>query len=434
MKLSALTLVMLSSVTLSTSAYASQSVSLAPKSSQLVQLPATSFAIEKQPVHFSQAVKMSASELQTDYGYKSVSDEYWIEVDGRSLNKGIGLNLLQTEALIRLSAKQSLGNKLPDNHAIDPQSLELIKDKKLIKKAFSQKVTQEQMATASILANSSAVKVASSAGTGKFQLRVGQALDPSQKYIVNVKEKNSVYRQSLSTNQQDYLAGSEAQFSATLAKSDKPLTNVSHHTFLKAPNGEMTQVQYALDGDHYRISLPQNMTDNARGQLYELHVQSQGMSGGNEVIRHGKIAFAVAQPTARMTIEGASFQRASVNLEVASEGRYAISGMIYGQDKSGQAQPIMQSSSAYYLSPGQQKVDLQFDQNILNASNLSKPYVLRDVKLMDQSRLSVLQRQPSQQHVMLEEPQAQSSGGTLSVVSLLGLVGLGALVRRRRQD
>ena len=78
-----------------------------------------------------------------------------------------------------------------------------------------------------------------------------------------------------------------------------------------------------------------------------------------------------------MTIEGASLQSASINLDVASEGRYALSGVVYGQDSSGAMQPLMQSSSAYYLSPGQQTVALEFDQTVLNASSLSAPYSLR---------------------------------------------------------
>lgn len=429
MKLSTLSLVILSSVTLSAASMAT--TNLTPSSAQLVHLPAPSTAIEKQPVHFSQAMKSS---LLANHSFESLSDEYWIEVDGQTLNQGIGLSITQPEALIRLSAKQSIGHNLPDDHAIDPQQLELRKDKQLIDKAFSQRVSQEQMATASILANSSAVKMSAAAGTGQFKLRVAQQLAPTQKYIVNVKEKGSAYRQSLATDQQTYLAGAKVRFSASVMKQTQALENTAHRAFIKAPNGEINEVAYAAVGDEYQIELPTDVHNATRGQLYELHVESQVTDGANKVMRHGKMAFSVAAPTARMSIEGASYERASFNLEVASEGRYAVSGVIYGYDQSGQAQPMMQSSSAYYLSPGQQTVELEFDQNIFNASTLSAPFVLRDAKLVDQSRVSVLQRQSSQQKVVLAEPEPEvkSSGGSMSVISLLGIIGLGGLIRRRR--
>jgi len=65
---------------------------------------------------------------------------------------------------------------------------------------------------------------------------------------------------------------------------------------------------------------------------------------------------------------------------------------------------------------------------------LSKPYELRDAKLTDQSRVAVLQRQSSQQTVMLVEdvPQLKSSGGSLSLISMFSLLGMGAMLRRRR--
>ncbi len=430
MKLSTLSLVILSSVTFSAALQAtSQAPSLAPKSSQLVHLPVLEATIEKQPVHFSQAIN---SDLQPQFGLQSVSDEYWLEVDGETLNNGLMLNVNQPESLIRLSAKQSIGQPLPDNHAIDPQFLELRKDKRFIEKAFSQRVSQEQMATASILANSSAVKMSAAAGTGQFQLRVSQQLAPTQKYIINVKEKGSAYRQSLVTNQQAYLAGGQASFKATMANHDSVLSNTSHRTFIKAPNGEMNEVSYVVNGDQFQVDLPTYVQNEMRGQLFELHVESTANDNGKHVLRHGKLAFAVAAPTARMTIEGASLQSASINLDVASEGRYALSGIVYGQDSSGAMQPLMQSSSAYYLSPGQQTVALEFDQSLLNASSLSAPYSLGNTKLVDQSRISVLQRQPAQQRVVMIAEKVEKSSGALSLMTLLGLIGVGGLVRRRR--
>jgi len=438
MKLSTLTILMIGAITVMQVNY-SNAQGLAPSSAQLVNLAAPNHAIEKKSVHFSQAISAGVAMFKVKDSFESISDEFWLEVDGQTLNQGIELTINQPEALIRLSAKQSAGQYLPTDHAIDPAQLELRKNTKLIPKAFSHRVSQEKMATASILANSSAVKMSAAAGTGQFQLRVAQSLEPTQKYIVNVKEKGSIYRQSLATNQQSYIAGGQVNFSVNMTKQDALMNNIDHRAYIKTPNGEMKQVSYvavnsANDGNNYELSLPVVTQNVPRGQLHELHVRSQVKEGNNTVMRVGKMAFAVAAPTARMTIEGASYEHASVNLEVASEGRYEISGVVYGRDENGQSKPLMRSSSAYYLSPGEQTVDLQFDKNILAASTLSKPYELRDAKLTDQSRVAVLQRQSSQQTVMLVEdvPQLKSSGGSLSLISMFSLLGMGAMLRRRR--
>jgi hypothetical protein len=438
MKLSKLSMLMISAVTLA-QINSTKAEVLAPQSAQLVNLAAPSYAIEKKSVHFSQAIRAGVAMFKVSDSFESISDEFWLEVDGETLNQGIQLNINHPEALIRLSAKQSDGQYLPDDHAIDPAQLELRKNRQLIKKAFSQRVSQKQMATASILANSSAVKMSAAAGTGQFQLRVAQSLDSTQKYIVNVKEKGSIYRQSLAIPQQSYIAGGKINFSANMTKQDTPMSNTAHRTYIKNPNGEMTQVNYvSVDNENidnsYQVSLPAVTKNVPRGQLYELHVRSEVKEGNNTVMRVGKMAFAVAAPTARMKIEGANYSHASVHLEVASEGRYEVSGVVYGQDQSGQAKPLMRSSSAYYLSPGQQTVNLQFDKAILAASTLSKPFELRDAKLTDQSRVSILQRQSSQQKVMLveEEFEVKSSGGSLSIISLLSLFIFGAIIRRRR--
>ncbi|MCG7530281.1 DUF4785 family protein [Psychrobium sp. MM17-31] len=436
MKLSTLSLVIFTSlVTLPASAQ--QSAKLAPTKAQLVQLPAPEATIEKQAVHFSRP--LTAHQLTAgDIGYRSVSDEYWLEIDGRTLNKGVELSINQPEAIIRLSAKQTGVNTLPADHAIDPQTLELRKDSKLVEKAFTQRVTQEQLATASILANSSAVRVSPSAGTGHFQLRVGQELAPEQQYIVNVKEKGSAIEQQLSTSQQAYLTGQQASFNATVFSKQTELADAVHTAFIKAPSGDLTPVSIEKRDDGFSFKLPQSLPENSRGQLVELHVQSKAVMDNREVLRHGKIGFAVAQPTANMTIDSATLNAAKVDLNVGSEGRYAVSGIVYGKDQSNKYVSMMESSSAYYLTPGKQSIELRFDKGILDKSNLVQPFVLRDVKLMDQSRVAVVQRQSAQQQTVLATPKVeqQVSSGSVSLLSLMGLMGLIGVSRasRMRRD
>ena len=124
--------------------------SLTPTSPMLVKIAEPAIQIEKQSVHFSQAITPNRQLVNNNDQYTNVSDEYWMEVSGKQLNQGVALHISQPEALIRLSAKQTSQQWLPDDHAIDPDDLSLTKNNTTINKAFSQKVSRAQLATANI--------------------------------------------------------------------------------------------------------------------------------------------------------------------------------------------------------------------------------------------------------------------------------------------
>ena len=376
---------------------------LKPTSEMLVKVPVPEYHIEKQTIHFSQAIANTAKLTPDNHQYTSISDEFWFEVSGKQLNQGIDLNISQPEALIRLSAKKVTGEWLPDDHAIDPEYLQLIKDQHSIKKAFSSKVTREQLAEANIFPNSSAVKISKDVGICKFKLRVSKALDNNQKYLINVKEKGSPYQQTLTMAQQSFLPGQEISFNVTQNKHEQSVVKTRHKAFIKTTSGFKQPVSFTNKKDQLQIKLPSALPEIKRGELYELHIETMGIDAGATIKRNGKIAFAVAIPTARMTKDiSANKQQATIGLEVASEGRYEVSGIIYGQDKNNNFKPLMHSASAYYLEAGPHQVALKFDPEVFKDSLLTAPYELRSVRLTDQSRLSVLQRHTNNEAISVQ--------------------------------
>jgi hypothetical protein len=50
----------------------------------------------------------------------------------------------------------------------------------------------------------------------------------------------------------------------------------------------------------------------------------------------------------------------------------------------------MLSRSAYYLQPGDQKVELKFDVAILLAAKVKPPFSVSQLQLVDQSRMALL--------------------------------------------
>ncbi|WDD98041.1 DUF4785 domain-containing protein [Thalassomonas actiniarum] len=359
----------------------------------LVTIALPEHKVEQQAVHYSQRISADSQLKLAPQAYNSSSDEYWFEVSGKELNRGIAVNVSQPGALIRLSGKRSTAIDSA-MQSIDPAHLELSKDNNKLSSPFSQSVSQEQLATANIFPNSSAVKLNKTLGTGKFNLRVTQALDNNQRYIINVKEKNSAHKLQVALPKQSYLSGETLHFNAGIYRGEQVLADSSHQAFIKLPSGEKQPVNLTVKDGQYRVEVPQGLEAAPLGKLYELHLSSQATDNGTRIKRNGKVAFAVARQTAQLTGEAEVLNdQALVALEVASEGRYEVSALVSGTDSRGQLTRVMLSRSAYYLEPGSHKVALNFDTAILADAGVKAPYKVENLRLMDQSRMALLAQQ-----------------------------------------
>tara|TARA_R110000737_G_scaffold259348_2_gene267911 strand:+ start:17 stop:1240 length:1224 start_codon:yes stop_codon:yes gene_type:complete len=361
---------------------------------ELVSISAPQHKIEQKSLHFSQALAKNTGLSFAVTPYTSISDEYWLEVTGKQLNSGIALTITKPGALIRLSGKKSENPTHVDSIAIDPEQIELSQGKQILSKAFSQSVSQQQFATANIFPNSSAVKLAQHVGRGEFKLKVNQALNSDERYLVNVKEKGSKYTLTLSIPSQTLIAKQHIMLDMTMSNSQGKLTNSKHNAHIKTPGGEILAVNYQEVNGKYSIKLPDMPANKSYGELYELHIASQGNDNGLKVNRNGKVAFAIAKPTAKMTSNIAvNLTHAMIELDIASEGRYEISAIISGLNKQGNEEKVMLSRSAHYLQPGLQQVNLDFDTQLLKTLQVLPPYQLSEMRLVDQSRMALLQQQ-----------------------------------------
>ena len=380
----------------------------------LVELNVPDIAIEKETVHFSQRIASNKPISFKAKGYTSISDEYWFETTGKQLKAGVELAISTPGALVRLSGKQAKGKYSTQTKGIDPNSVQLFKNNKKLSAPFSQKVSQQEFATANIFPNSSAMKLNSKLGKGAFTLKVNDYLDDNQRYLVNVKEKNAEHKLHLSLAKQSYMQGQKISFTSqlkTTSTNKAMLTQGRPVAYIKTPSGERKPLNFTENGNQFQFTVPTNLTPAKRGQLFELHVETENNTKGLKVKRNAKVAFAVAQPTARIETvaklnydsitvskDDAALQKTlapsfvDINLQVASEGRYEVSAMIYGSTGKKLSVPFMLSRSAYYLTPGEHTVKLQLDTNIIKNSGLKAPYIVKNVRLMDQSRMALLQQ------------------------------------------
>jgi hypothetical protein len=368
----------------------------------LVDISVPDVAIEKAAVHFSQRISTNKPISFKAKGYTSISDEYWFEATGKQLKTGVELAISTPGALVRLSGKHAKDKYSPQTKGIDPSSVQLFKNNKKLSTPFSQKVSQQEFATANIFPNSSAMKLKSELGKGVFTLKVNDYLDDNQRYVVNVKEKNAEHKLHLSLAKQSYIQGEKINFTSQLkatSTNKQILTQGRPAAYIKTLSGGRMMLNFTQNGNEFEFTVPTSLAPTKRGQLFELYVETETKTKGLKVKRNAKVAFSVAQPTAR--IEGVAKLNqdnptvtsfVDINLQVVSEGRYEISAMIYGSRGKKLSLPFMLSRSAYYLTPGEHTVKLQLDTNIIRDSGLKAPFTVKNIRLMDQSRMALLQQ------------------------------------------
>jgi len=361
---------------------------------ELMSIDAPQHKVEQKALHFSQAINKNNTFSLAPSEYTTTSDEYWLEVSGEQLKSGVILDVNQPGALIRLSGKISNIPGAVESLVIDPNQIQLSKDKKSLASPFSQKVTQQQFASANVFPNSSAVKLNEAIGRGQFKLKVNQPLYNHERYLVNVKEKGSEHRLTLSIPTQTLVAKQALTFDLAMNNAKGPLATHSDKALIKTPTGEFLAVKTAIVDGKQTIALPDGLTANNRGELFELHISSQASDNGLTVKRNGKVAFAITQPTAKMT-GNVKIKRSHANIElhIASEGRYEVSAVVSGIDQQGKSAAVILSRSAYFLTPGEKNVKLMFDASLLKSSHVSPPYSLSQLRLVDQSRMALLQQE-----------------------------------------
>jgi len=188
---------------------------------------------------------------------------------------------------------------------------------------------------------------------GDFVIRNTNSSKTTALYAVHVFDKHSTQRLSVTRNHADYTTGDIL----------------------------------SLEGDFTKASLPLNI-EAEFGGLYEAFIDAKA----NGIQRRVKTAFALSKPTAKlMPVYSGTLNRGlAVNLQIKDAGRYEIRGVLYGTNRSGQLEPLLNSSTAQWLEKGRSALRLNFDKNIIDASGLKAPFELKHLQLMDQSRMGNL--------------------------------------------
>jgi hypothetical protein len=352
------------------------------------QVAATA-ALDRTAVHVAHAVDATQVIDAAPQPYRARSREFWTEVGENELRDGIKITVTAPGALIRLSPHGGSAA------ALDPAGI-------LIRRGSN---TWRADQASSAVADTAALRQAGmDVPDGTLALRLSSAFDRGAleiaaphaqgRYLVHVFDAASAIELQFAADRDTVLAGSTLSFRAAI--DGRPLQHASG--LVTAPDGYTADLSFTrnVDGSFSAKFTPDAAHTNSP-QLWEAHVFTAASIGNLSVLRDAKTAFAVSAPTARFS--GAAQTRidsdgvqATLTLDATIASRYQVSGVLYGTDANGDLRPLALGQSASWLDAGGGSIDLSFDADLIAASGLHAPFELRDLRLLDQANMSVIER------------------------------------------
>lgn len=349
--------------------------------------PLPAGAGEKAPVTFAWALDPGQA-LAEDTPFVAISRSYWEMTDAAALQKGLALPLTAPDAVIQISPAQGARTLAPEQWQVRDPAGALAVDKV---------VDSQQLRAAgmSVGQGTAMVRTGRRAALGTYRLQSAQA---QGRYVVQVLEPNSPLTLRVQASRQQVLAGGSVDLSVTLmderggqqvaGRAANPrMLKSGGEALLVAPDGRSWPVPLVAgkDGLSARVAIPQD-AGQAQG-LWEL----QAFVTGRGVQRDAKVAFAVAQPTARFSGQvqaDAGRRELRLPLQVGAPGRYEARGTLYATGPDGQLRPVAQAhSAAWFASAGNGELRLPFASVALPAG-YGAPFEVRALELHDQSRMA----------------------------------------------
>ncbi len=206
-------------------------------SSRLVNIPVPAGEYERKAVSFAYALNPQ-DEVRASTSLIAESREFWMQVEGSELSKGLMLDTTAPGALVRISPAGSAAS-------IVPGELKLLRNGKVIdgKKAFSQQASTDQLQKAGmdVSRGTSVVKIADDQGKGRFQLMLPNA---TGRYLVHVFEPNSDVTLQTKADRQNYLAGDQLVVNAMLGRNEKAFAGAEISGLLVSPSGKTYDIAF----------------------------------------------------------------------------------------------------------------------------------------------------------------------------------------------
>lgn len=320
------------------------------------------------------------------------STDFWMSVRGSDFNEGIALNVSQGGALVRISpnSKGAAMPHLEDFVLVNQEGLSFSQGRGLNGLLDPEQV---EAAKHTPFGEGTAVfRLHENLGAGEVILFAdNMAYDAQAKYTIHVRELNSEVTLTARTDRHNYLAGQTLRVDAGMSAGTTAMTIDSMLGTLVSPTGRTWSLNFA----NGVATLPlTDGTESAFNGLWEVRISALGNYKDSLVRRDLRSAFAIGETTAQLT-GTAEIERtaqalvADLDVEVGVPGRYEVRGVLMGTNSKGALQPIAMGHSAIWLDAGLGKISLSYEAHLLEDSKLSAPYMVKDLRLIHQNRMSL---------------------------------------------
>jgi hypothetical protein len=353
--------------------------------------------VSRDPVAFSWPLPKD-QELTEPTPFVAQSREYWRVTDARSLAAGVELPIVSPGALIRLNPAADAA--WSEQVAIDPSQLVISRGGESFAQgeAMELLVNAEQMAAADapFPQGTTAFRLSKDLGAGAITLRAPGLAGAEGIYVVHVFEPASDVVASVSADRVNYFHGD--QLAVNLRLDGAAAESVRGE--VTSPAGRTFPLSFAAGPAGHRAQLTLDALEAPAEGLWQAEVWTVGRSGDLAVERAARSAFQVTVPTARLsgTVEiggksGDGFRNliAKVGVETVAAGRYEVRGVLYGTDAAGELRPMGTAHSADWLDAGEGVLKLRFHRQVFDQSDLGAPFEVRDLQLLDQGRMGLLE-------------------------------------------
>ncbi len=333
---------------------------------------------------------------------------YWMTVDSADFDRGISLPLSAPGALVRISplpaadgtvARIALDDLVLISEAGDPFSgdagIDRFADEEELNKAGSRMFS----------AGTAVFGISERLGSGELTLFADNLrYDAGRSFVIDVFERDSEITLELGTTRDTWLPGEELVFAAAFFHGESMVQPSRLEVALVAPDGR--RFDLTLAAATKQRTLLDMLPSNDFG-LWELVAEAEVEIDGRTVRRNARTAFAYNQPTAvfsgdvDVTLDEQGL-RADFTLYVANQGSYEVRAVLFGTDAAGTSKPLAVGIASDALQAGDASLALIFDADLIEASGLGAPFIVKDLRLIHQDAMAILHRQEIGFHVIGE--------------------------------
>jgi len=314
------------------------------------------------------------------------SRQYWLDSTGDKLATGVKLPLTGGETVIRISPL-SAGKAV----SLNAGQVQLQAGGKVVPLDVFADAQSVKRTGVPFPANTVAFKA--HLPPGKAVLKV-TGLGDKVPVVVHVFEPESSQVLELATSKATFSANEAIQVIAAV-RDGQSTQDARWQGYISLPDGRVAgELKFTRRADgRFQASLPVSELTGLANGLWTAHV----FAANDKVMRDAQTAFAVNLPVAGFTgrlearLDKTGSPQVRIGINVAREGRFEVSGILFGHDANGKAEPFAVAQSAAWLPSGKQSLDLPIDAGLLASSGLKAPFEIRQVQLKDQSRLAPVQ-------------------------------------------